>query len=513
MIESQTFAHSVSPWLLKSPRKNQGRILRSKKVYGKRLDSANAVLERDQLPLQRRNANAKIQAVDVTEVVAALQEKLAGFTLDEDLFISGERNMDPDIAREIERALLEISGQPIQAVSKRAETKKSQEPAAEEHQDPVVIEPVKTKQKRIVSKKEAPKTQPPVPTENAITKYATPILEEAMSNKTVDNFDTWANRAGDMFDVEKISEGSYGEVYQLPVRTDYTKRELSQTNLMTLKEYDNGVFKIVPLRAQSGAGSKKFTSIQEVVAEVQMLKLLDPIPGFARFRDVHVHRDLHLGNICIKSTRPNESPDEPFKLPDNVGPGFGLSGMETTIIDYSLSRASINMHDTSMDEDTVWSDLDKKKLFDAIGQDDDEKLLRDTYRLMRREVYRDQDPGHSRSEPWRWKESNPRTNLIWLSFVLTMLLSKGQTDGILPVPQSHLTPVSPRSTNTGNEKQGENDDDTDSLDIQLELLDRLQTVLDVLNPEKEEEDVLLCAGDLVAFGIGSQWLVESDFLC
>lgn len=29
----------------------------------------------------------------------------------------------------------------------------------------------------------------------------------------------------------------------------------------------------------------------------------------------------------------------------------------------------------------AWCDLDKRQIFDAVGRDEDEKLLRDTYRL------------------------------------------------------------------------------------------------------------------------------------
>jgi serine/threonine-protein kinase haspin len=63
---------------------------------------------------------------------------------------------------------------------------------------------------------------------------------------------------------------------------------MSKPKLSKLRAYGEGVFKIVPLRAQQGAGSKKFTRIDEIAAEVKLLKLLDPIPGFARFREVHV---------------------------------------------------------------------------------------------------------------------------------------------------------------------------------------------------------------------------------
>jgi serine/threonine-protein kinase haspin len=88
--------------------------------------------------------------------------------------------------------------------------------------------------------------------------------------------------------VDKIAEGSYGEVYQLRLREDLSTLEISKSRLSKLKAYDAGVFKIVPLRAKRGPGSKKFTTVDEIVSEVRLLKLLDPVPGFVRFREVHV---------------------------------------------------------------------------------------------------------------------------------------------------------------------------------------------------------------------------------
>lgn len=61
--------------------------------------------------------------------------------------------------------------------------------------------------------------------------------------------------------------------------------------------------------------------------------------------------------------------------------GFGLSSLETTVIDYSLSRAELRAsEDSHQIVDIASSDLDKKQIFDAIGRDEDEILLRDTYR-------------------------------------------------------------------------------------------------------------------------------------
>jgi serine/threonine-protein kinase haspin len=52
------------------------------------------------------------------------------------------------------------------------------------------------------------------------------------------------------------------------------------------------------------------------------------------------HRDLHLENICIRSARPGMDPMEPV-IRNPLKKKFGFSGLETTVIDYTLSRADI----------------------------------------------------------------------------------------------------------------------------------------------------------------------------
>lgn len=121
--------------------------------------------------------------------------------------------------------------------------------------------------------------------------YVRPILNEALSalaSQNIQNFSTWASRSATMFHVAKLAEGSYGEVYKLHLREENSRPTVSKSKLAKLQAYGDGVFKVVPLRAQSGPGSKKFTTIDEIVSEVRMLKYLDPIPGFARFREIHV---------------------------------------------------------------------------------------------------------------------------------------------------------------------------------------------------------------------------------
>ncbi|KAK2877771.1 hypothetical protein FQN49_001198 [Arthroderma sp. PD_2] len=477
-------------------------------------------------------------------------------------------------------------------------------------------EPARSSRTQVATKRKGnTKTQKTYVNDQQRTSYVQSILNEGMSTRSsrgIQQFDKWANRAVGYFDVRKIAEGSYGEVYELCSKDGVSKASLSSDRSSKLQAYMDGVFKIVPLCAQRGRGSKKFTTVEEIVAEVQLLKLLDPIPGFARFREIHVvqgrfppsyqeawdlysqtkddcfnpdpskkksypdnqlwailemenagfelekfkfssifqvydvfwgvalalaraeqyasfeHRDLHLGNVCVKQKQPLQETPRRRKgvevTPASELPAcLGTSGLETTIIDYSLSRAELSLYETTeagpIDETVAWSDLERKDIFDAVGRDEEERFLRDTYRMMRSEVFADPSPSTE-----QWKSYKPRTNLIWLSFILTTLVNKCRIEKLIPTQRQ---PLGQRSANsnlqpkgskakrkpTSNSKEKQDTEESKlSGEVQLALFERLETVQDLLELEDEYEN-LSCAGDLVAIAIGSQWLAESDFLC
>ncbi|RAH75268.1 uncharacterized protein BO66DRAFT_338421 [Aspergillus aculeatinus CBS 121060] len=452
-------------------------------------------------------------------------------------------------------------------------------------------------------------------TDEKANEYVRPILNEALSAaaaQSVQKFASWAGRAGNLLEVVKIAEGSYGEVYKLRLREEVCKKEMSRSKLARLKAYGDGVFKVVPLRAQSGPGSKKFTSIDEIVSEVKMLKYLDPIPGFARFREIHVvqgrfpdsfqrawdhykntkddcwnpnpsskraypdsqlwaivemddagcelekfawtsifqiydifwgvamalaraeeyalfeHRDLHLGNVCIRSTRPGGCMDPPTNkeiMDQSYKSGFGLSSLETTIIDYSLSRAQLHLSEAAEEHEIASSDLDKKQIFDAIGRDEDEIMLRNTYRYMRAQLYHG-EPLKTEKCPditGIWAEYAPRTNLVWLLFLLQSLLKNRKPE--IPSLSAPRQPLAPCSPNKGLKPTAASKNNTlkpqtpptvtpvhaDSVsDLKQTLEKRLTAVLELLDLEHGHED-MCCAADLVAYAIDSQWLDEQDF--
>lgn len=155
--------------------------------------------------------------------------------------------------------------------------------------------------------------------------------------------------------------------------------------------------------------------------------------------------------------------------------------------------------------------------------------------------------------PGIWSEFTPKTNLIWLLFILKCLLKNKQAQ---PVPIPTITHPPPGITTSptkrppltscpskGNIKKGvstfSKPEMTDSKpkaantqpkadhklkkvevsdekleqifsSLQRDLSGRLNTVLDLLDLEQGRED-MCCAADLVAYAIDVGWLDQRDF--
>lgn len=142
---------------------------------------------------------------------------------------------------------------------------------------------------------------------------------------------------------------------------------------------------------------------------------------------------------------------------------------------------------------------------------------------MRAQVYKGKplDPNQAPSIPGQWEVYSPRTNLIWLLFLLESLLKNRKPEIAHGVPRQPLTDRSAnkiiKNKGTGNGKSALLKECTEqqtsaTADLQATLLERLDIVRDLLDLEDIEES-MCCAGDLVAFAVDSQWLEEKDFLC
>lgn len=85
------------------------------------------------------------------------------------------------------------------------------------------------------------------------------------------------------FAIKKLSDGSFGDVYKL-----VTHSSTKSTSKNKLELLGGGVLKIIPLAAKTGLGSRTFSRVENVLSEVKVLRALDSLHGFIRFRDVHV---------------------------------------------------------------------------------------------------------------------------------------------------------------------------------------------------------------------------------
>ncbi|OBT68184.1 hypothetical protein VE03_02343 [Pseudogymnoascus sp. 23342-1-I1] len=135
------------------------------------------------------------------------------------------------------------------------------------------------------------------------------------------------------------------------------------------------------------------------------------------------HRDLHEGNICLRSAGPaSEIPEASSSSTSELRSGF--SGLEITLLDYTLSRAR------TPDGKTLFLDLDDPEnaaLFEDCepGTKDQERKQRRVYSAMREHVIAQeklaaggkQQKGQV-DEEGRWAKHHPYTNILWLSYIL-----------------------------------------------------------------------------------------------
>ena len=128
-----------------------------------------------------------------------------------------------------------------------------------------------------------------------------------------------------------------------------------------------------------------------------------------------------------------------------------------------------------------------------------------------------------------WADYAPKTNLIWLLFILKMLVKQiEQKDYTLnnntpqnqtrqplqscPAKANIQQPItnSPSKSSESPISMIDNNLGEALTKLQAVLTDRLNKVLEILDLEHGRDD-MCCAADLVAYAIDQQWLDESDF--
>lgn len=98
------------------------------------------------------------------------------------------------------------------------------------------------------------------------------------------------------------------------------------------------------------------------------------------------HRDLHMGNICVSiRDRPLSSHYQCDYACIDANKTLGFTGIETTLIDYTISRAELTRNNGGGEDDVAFLDLEKDvALFEG---DAEEEYQYEIYRYMRAAMY------------------------------------------------------------------------------------------------------------------------------
>ena len=183
----------------------------------------------------------------------------------------------------------------------------------------------------------------------------------------------------DKFDADKTSENT---------RPDY----LPVDQLYIALEFNNG-----------GKDLEKYefrNATQALAAWKQVIHTVAVAESALNFE----HRDLHWGNVLIKES---ERKTVDYYVGGNCYRVETL-GVETTIIDFSLSRLT-----SSEDNCTIFKNLaEDPTLFTAVGLDKGGDYQFDIYRKMQNE---------NRNN---WEKFNPKTNVFWLHYTLEKMITE-----------------------------------------------------------------------------------------
>ncbi|GAB7326543.1 hypothetical protein MBLNU13_g10529t1 [Cladosporium sp. NU13] len=242
------------------------------------------------------------------------------------------------------------------------------------------------------------------------------------------------------------------------------------------------------------------------------------------------HRDLHLGNICVRTPEPvEEAKIDPSK-------SLGFTTFEATLIDYTISRACMvpafmaSAQTDSREDSIAYIDLaNDPHLFYG---DSAEEYQYDIYRYMRGSIYysspyagfpndgmstaeqtvneNENEEGEEAQLPTppsaeemasierytgrSWRQFHPQTNLCWLHYVLFMLLEQMSWPSSVKAPSKKNKPEAHARWKKARE-----------------LENALLRVQEALDPGwLGEEESLGRSGEIVAWAVEEGWLHLED---
>lgn len=280
------------------------------------------------------------------------------------------------------------------------------------------------------------------------------------------------------------------------------------------------------------------------------------------------HRDMHMDNICVRSARPDADLTKPC-IRNPLKRKLGFSGLETTVIDYTLSRADIISSNrpavAAAIPSTPLNKAQRKIEVAYLGLDKDQALFEgDAEEEYQYEIYRymwgivhhndplnldpvDQDEpeipetpeygpetprrsprkhdssrqdfmtlGGSNSvkqrDPDPWRAFHPKTNLAWAHFILYSLLQNLIDSGTEPASLSVEEVVRDISVVGHGPRPNPNMADAEKVYKKAQKLHKiLVKVASLLEPEAlGKKSKLGSVRDLVLVALEVGWLTPGD---
>ncbi|OQO06031.1 hypothetical protein B0A48_08619 [Cryoendolithus antarcticus] len=199
------------------------------------------------------------------------------------------------------------------------------------------------------------------------------------------------------------------------------------------------------------------------------------------------HRDLHLGNICVRNSGASTEID--------ITKTLGFTGTEATLIDYTISRALMASSGHANSEVAFIDLADDPHIFNG---DSTSEYQYDIYRYMRNAVYFLSPIAPflrpDTSEPTPWRDFHPVTNLVWLHYILYTLLEQ------ISWPSASRAPAKKKIEAWKRWKRAN--------DLEFVLL----KCSGLLEPFSTGVNGVSKAGDLVGLALEERWLRDEDVI-
>ena len=275
-----------------------------KQVYGKRakatpLFSSSSVFTSSPAKAvpATKEKNEKIEEIE------DLASQLRGLEVDNPLSKADMAQENPRKALRTRDGNAAVSQNPSRVEEPKEQLKSRPKPPEVKFTSNKESNPASTRPEDDLASQQSSALEVPQTESDACSAHVRPLLNlcsDPAAREVPTPFETWSTHLEPHFDITKIAEASYGEVYRLSLKESipgFTKADESVLKIIALKPplitQDSPSTRIVCERMskKEKAYEEKIawmSPVSSVLSEVQLLQRMTPVPGFTNFREVRV---------------------------------------------------------------------------------------------------------------------------------------------------------------------------------------------------------------------------------